>query len=60
MTSCSYTCLTPDGATCELEQGHEGPHRNGGLIWHDPPLLLVDGKPYVPPDDDSVPAEWSD
>lgn len=28
---------------CELERGHDGPHRNGGLVWHDPPLLFVGG-----------------
>jgi hypothetical protein len=32
---------------CELETGHDGPHSssNGALRWHDPPLLLIDGKP---------------
>jgi hypothetical protein len=35
-------------ARCELELEHDGPHRNGGLIWHEPPLLLLDGA-EVPP-----------
>lgn len=45
---CGKRCLSPDGARCELLAGHDGAHRNGGLIWHDPPLLLVGGKPVEP------------
>jgi hypothetical protein len=36
--------VTVDGAQCELKHGHKGPHRNGCLIWHDPPLLVVGGR----------------
>jgi len=35
--------LTP-GARCELELGHDGPHRNGLLVWHDPAVLYVGGE----------------
>jgi hypothetical protein len=28
---------------CELEAGHAGVHRNGPLLWHEPPLVIVDG-----------------
>jgi hypothetical protein len=31
------------GAQCELEAGHDGTHRSGGLVWHDPPALFVGG-----------------
>lgn len=51
MIRCDYRCLAPDGAQCELAVDHQGPHRSGLLIWHDPPMLFVDGKPYVPPAD---------
>lgn len=36
-----YKYALEPGAPCELAEGHDGPHRNGGLIWHDPPLYLV-------------------
>jgi hypothetical protein len=31
--------LTPS-APCELEAGHAGPHRNGLLVWHAPPIVV--------------------
>jgi hypothetical protein len=36
------------GGCCILEDGHDGPHRvrppgQGGLVWHDPQLLVVGG-----------------
>jgi hypothetical protein len=43
--------LLKPGARCELDEGHEGKHRNGLLCWYDPPLLIVGGKPFVPTDD---------
>ena len=36
-----YQHLLIPGAQCTLEDEHEGPHRDGGLIWHDPPKLVV-------------------
>ncbi len=36
--------LTTPGAQCELEHGHDGPHRNGLLVWHDPPAVYVGGE----------------
>jgi hypothetical protein len=54
--NCTYRCLTPDGAQCELEDAHAGPHRNGLLIWHDPPVIFVGGKPYEPPTHGDLPA----
>lgn len=44
-------------AQCELEQGHgDGTdeydvarrHANGELLWWDPPIILVGGKPHQP------------
>jgi hypothetical protein len=32
-------------AQCEHDAGHEGPHRNGSLVWHDPPVVIVVPKP---------------
>jgi hypothetical protein len=32
------------GAQCEHEEGHDGPHRNGLLVWHDPPAVFVGGE----------------
>lgn len=36
------------GAQCELDEGHPGEdpdrHRNGSLIWWDPPAIFVDGE----------------
>lgn len=29
---------------CTLEDGHDGPHRTLGAIWHDPPIVTVGGK----------------
>lgn len=40
--------LLGKGAKCELADQHDPPHRNGTLLWHDPPLLLLDGKPPPP------------
>lgn len=40
-----YKHLLVPGAQCEQEDGHVGPHRNGGLIWHDPAKLIVGGAP---------------
>lgn len=43
-------------AQCELDQGHgDGTtehdvtrrHRNGELVWWEPPVTFVDGQPYV-------------
>jgi hypothetical protein len=48
---CDYRCLEPTGARCELDTEHRGPHRNGLLIWHDPPVIFVGGEPYLPPTD---------
>lgn len=28
---------------CELDQDGHTQHRNNGVVWHDPPLLLIDG-----------------
>ncbi len=39
------------GPTCERADPHDGtnaPHRNGLLVWHDPPLILVAGEPVAP------------
>lgn len=36
-----YAYRLEPGAQCELELEHDGPHRNGGLIWHDPPIVYV-------------------
>ena len=43
---CANRCPDPlpPGARCECEQDHDGPHRNGGLIWHDPAKLIVGEK----------------
>lgn len=49
-------CLEPT-AQCELDHGHgDGTvdhdvarrHRNGELLWWDPPVVFVDGEPYIP------------
>lgn len=45
--------LTPS-APCELELGHAGPHRNGLLVWHAPPLVA--NRP--PPDEEPVLFSW--
>jgi len=45
----TYRHRLEPGAQCELAAGHDGPHRNGCLIWHDPPRIMVGGKPYEPP-----------
>ena len=37
------------GAQCEHEADHDGPHRNGCLVWHDPPRIVVGGVPYEAP-----------
>lgn len=29
---------------CEQTPGHLGRHSNGLLLWHEPPLVIVDGK----------------
>lgn len=70
-----YAHLLIPGAQCTLELDHAEPYRDGGLIWHDPPLLLVDGQPVSPltraesdrlqrigtvAPTDSVVSEWSD
>lgn len=31
--------------TCELADGHHGRHTNGLLVWHEPPLILINGQP---------------
>ena len=39
------------GPVCQLADPHDGtnvPHRNGLLVWHDPPLILVAGEPVRP------------
>jgi hypothetical protein len=38
--------LLKPGAQCELEADHAGAHRNGGLIWHAPPKVIVGGRFY--------------
>lgn len=48
MIRCGYRCLKPDGAQCEHDADHEGPHRNGLLVWHDPPIVFVGGEPVQP------------
>jgi len=32
--------LLEPGARCELELEHAGPHRNGGLLWNAPPIIV--------------------
>lgn len=44
-----YRYSLEPGAQCDLADAHDGPHRAGGLIWHEPPLIVVAGKPYVAP-----------
>ena len=39
-----YKHLLIPGAQCTLEEGHDGPHRDPGLTWHDPPKLIVGGR----------------
>lgn len=29
---------------CEQAAGHAGRHSSGLLVWHEPPLILVDGR----------------
>lgn len=43
-----YKHLLGKGAQCERDAGHDPPHRNGTLTWHDPPLLLIAGAPPPP------------
>lgn len=52
-----FRLLLGPGAQCELDPGHgDGTpehdrrrrHRSGNLVWWDPPLLLVGGKPVDP------------
>lgn len=31
--------LLAPSALCELELDHDGPHRNGGLLWNAPPIV---------------------
>lgn len=37
------------GARCELDDGHDGPHRAGCLLWNDPPVIYVGGELRSPP-----------
>ena len=37
----TYRYFLEPYSQCELEVGHAGPHRDGGLIWHDPPLIEI-------------------
>lgn len=39
-----YTYYLEPGARCIRVAGHDGPHRTGHLIWHDPPIVFVGGK----------------
>lgn len=38
----TYRYYLLDGARCELDRGHPGPHRCGLLVWHDPPLVVLE------------------
>jgi hypothetical protein len=40
---------------CEQTPGHQGRHTNGLLVWHEPPLILVDGHP---PDTTTETEHW--
>lgn len=46
--------LLEPSAQCELSDGHDGPHRNGLLVWHAPPIVA--NRP--PPDDAPVVFSW--
>jgi hypothetical protein len=46
--------LLDPSALCELELGHDGAHRNGGLRWNAPPIVV--NRP--PPDSAPVVFSW--
>lgn len=42
---CPVELRLPPLIPCELVRGHAGAHRSGLLLWHEPPLVLIDGEP---------------
>lgn len=46
--------LLEPSALCELELGHGGVHRNGGLLWNAPPIVA--NRP--PASDEPVRFSW--
>lgn len=43
----TYKYYDGHGARCELNVGHDPPHRCGLLLWYNPPLIVLGPAPEL-------------